>query len=144
VQIEPAPQYQVADQIVGQIVQGKSFHFYVRVVNTGMTDAQDVVLRIPLPEEFRGKMMGADWSTDWKSLAVEGREQSQKGKPTDWLVRQDTVEHQVILHAPVLAAGKEFYLLLEYPTIGPRGYEITGIVYAEKQEVTRKAQLIKP
>jgi len=137
VQIEP-------ETSVHPIVSGESFRFYVRVVNTGTTDARDLAVIVPLPEEFPSSSCGGDWSTDWEFLEVEGRERSTAGKPSDWRFGTDERNHQVALMAPLLAPGKSAYLLLQYPRIDSQGHNITCIVFADNQEITRASRRIVP
>jgi len=135
-QIEPVPSTPIA--------LGQPFQFYARVANTGTTDANNVQVFIQLPEEFRGREITADWSTDWNLLAAEGRRRSTEGKPTDWRVGIDPPTNRAVVEVPVLAVGRTIYFLLEYPAIGPQGYNIVYIVLVNGQEVTRGDRTITP
>ena len=135
---QPKPSLTVQIAPVPVLAEWGTVRFYVRVANTGTSDAQNVILLVPLPDELRGRTIDADWSTDWNLLAVEGRDPSLAGKPADWLVRQDsTNRHLVMVQAPTLSAGKEFYLLLEYPVIDRVEYNVSCTVYVEGQPVER-------
>ena len=141
---KPALSAQI-EQVAGDPNTG-TLRFFVRVTNTGMSDAKNVLLLVPLPEELRGRTIDADWSTDWDLLpVVAGREISLiDGKPTSWRVGQNEAKSLVFIEAPTLSAGKEFYLLLEYPPVGPQGYNVTCSVQADGQAVERASQRIVP
>jgi hypothetical protein len=126
------------------IVSGGPCRFYVRVVNTGTSEARNVDVIVPLPEEFPWSASTADWSTDWEYLQVEGREPSTTGKPSGWRVGVDERNHQVVLRASSLSPGKTAYLLLQYPRIDQRGHNVTCTVFADNQQITRASQRIVP
>lgn len=129
VHIEPHPLYPVA--------AGSAFLLQVRVANTGTTDAKNVAMLVPLPQEFRGQEINAGW----EQLATTGETE---GKPADWQGNIETLSHRATLQIPVLAAGKTAQFWVLYPTIGSQGYDITCIVLVDRQEVARKTQQIKP
>ena len=136
IQIEPVP--------TALIVQGQPFRFYVRVTNTGTIDANNVTVLVQLPEEFRDRTIAADWSTDWNLLAVEGREPSTAGKPTGWTTGQDKVGNQAALLIPTFSSGSTAFFLLEYPPIGPQGYNIVCTVVADETLIGRESRRIAP
>jgi hypothetical protein len=138
VQIAPEP------NPVLPITPGQPFRFYIRLTNTGTTDASNVTLLVPLPEEFRGRRIDADWSTDWETLAVERRSPTSEGKPAGWEVGIDNRGHQAALQIPLLSPGKTAYLLIEYPDIDSRGHNITCTVYAGEERITQGSQQIVP
>ena len=146
---DPPSVFQQKPALSAQIEQvpGKegTVRFYVHVANTNTSDANNVLLLVPLPEELRNHTIDADWSTDWDLLpVVEGREISPiAGKPAGWRAGQDKTKNLAFLQAPTLSAGKEFYLLLEYPTI-PQGYNITCSVQVDGQQVEQASRRIVP
>ncbi|MDR0326836.1 MAG: hypothetical protein LBI05_00920, partial [Planctomycetaceae bacterium] len=142
VQIAPEP------NPVFPITPGRPFRFYIRLTNTGTTDASGVTMLVPLPEELRGRGRGfqVDWSDNWESLAVEGREQDNTvGKPADWRVGLDPRgQYQVLFYIPLFSPGKTAYLLVEYPDIDTLGHHITCTVYAGGDRITQGSQQIVP
>ena len=137
VQIESDPSF--------PLEQGNDFRFYVRVANTGTTDARDVQVLVQLPEEFRNRDIEADWNTDWNLLAVEGRNPSMSaGKPSGWSAGIDKVSNRAALLVPTFSPGSVVYFLLEYPTIGAQGHNITCTVIAGGQQIAQESRRITP
>jgi hypothetical protein len=130
--------------ITSPIEQGKPVQFYVHVKNSGTTDARNIMLLIPLPAELRDVTIMSDWNTEWGHLAVGDRKHSPIGKPSDWRAGLTPDGSQALLQASVLAPDKEFFFLLEYPTIEQQGYNITCTVYANDEPVANGARLIAP
>jgi len=141
---KPSLSVQIERDPTHSLVPNPSFRFYVRVTNTGTTDARDVIVFVPLPEALRGQNLSADYSTDWNLLAVENRKISTEGKPAGWVIGIDKPGNRAVLRMPVFSAGSTAYFLLEYPTIGPGGYNITCTVYADGQVVTQESRQMMP
>ena len=109
----------------------------MRVTNTGRTNAEDVAIMVPLPQEFRGmEIIGGS-----AQLAVDG---TQDAEPADWEGIIDTLHHRAILKIPVLTAGKTAQFDILYPRIDQQGYDITCVVFVGGQEVARETERIVP
>ena len=129
VQIEPNP--------LSPVIADNPFTLQIRVTNTGTTNAEDVAVLVPLPQEFRGQIIEAGW----EQLAIDG---ASEGRPADWNAVVESLHHRVTLRVPVLSAGKTARLLILYPRIDQQGHNITCVVLVGGQEVTRETQNIQP
>jgi hypothetical protein len=119
------------------VERGKPFIAQIYVTNAGTTDAKNVYMLVPLPQEYRGKEINAGWGQLTSEFMFEGT-------PDDWLGQIDEVNHRAVLRIPVISPGKTAQFAIEYLSIDQQGHEITCTVFAEGQEVTRGTQLIKP
>jgi hypothetical protein len=122
VKIEPDPAL--------PMVRGQRFMCYVRITNTGAAEARNLLALIPLPPEFDAKSCGGE---------------SVPAMADGVLAIGFMADHQLGFRIPFLAAGDTAYVRLEYPTIGPGGYEIVCTVQtADGQVVARQSQRLAP
>ncbi|MCL2005538.1 MAG: hypothetical protein FWG73_05170 [Planctomycetaceae bacterium] len=119
------------------VMLNNMFVLNANVTNTGTADVRNMMIVIPLPNEFRGQTILAGS----EQLASDGT--IERPKP-DWTGDNDEVNHQVRLQVPVLAAGKTAQFQVKYPTIGLQGYEITCTVFVEGQQVAQGTRRIVP
>lgn len=109
---------------------GQPFQFYVRINNTGVTEARNIKAYIQLPQEFRGQHIGG--------------EPSAEGKLNGWVAGIHEVQHIAELQVPMLAAGRTAEFQLEYPSIDQRGHTITCTVFADGQRITQESRRLEP
>ena len=137
VEITPNPDPRVPVK-VGQLLR-----FFVRVTNTGTTEAKNLVAFIPLPPEIAVSTVGGEsvpLTVDGRPPVPDGVEPSNRALGFD----PDPSVHRAVFVIPSLAAGATAYAELQYPTIGVQGYNITCTVTADGQQVVQKSELIRP
>gem|GEM_PF-2253596 len=132
----PSLSVKIVPDPVRLVERKRPFRFYVYVTNTDTVDVENVMLLVPLPEEFHVSSILAAWDTDY-------RQASSASKPEDWQMGFTSDSHQAALTAPTLPAGSEFYLVLEYPATDGRGYHITGTVYADGERIAEESRRIE-
>jgi hypothetical protein len=120
------------------VVLGKPL-IRLQIINTGTTDAKNVVAYIPLPSDFPSKAFRAVSDP----LTVDGMPPTPADDPKNLSVGF-TPEHQFVFRLPTLSAGQTAYALLEYPEIDQRGHNITCTVYTDNQQVTQMSRNITP
>ena len=123
------------------VTAGAPVQFYLRVTNTGTSDVRDIVVLVPLPPEIQSRSVRA--LSD--PLTVDGRPPT-PAPPEDPknLAAGFTPNHEFGFQIPSLAPGGTAYALLEYPTIGQQGYNITYRVQVAGQQVLQGSQRIAP
>ena len=118
---------------------GQPFRFYVRITNTGTTEARNLVALIPLPPEIT---VAAVRGTS-EPLTVDGKPPVPDNvKPTNKAFGFDPSAHRAGFIIPSLSAGATAHAEVEYPTIGPQGYEITCTVLADGQPIEHTSRRI--
>jgi len=109
---------------------GQPCLFFVRITNTGMTEARNIMALIPLPPELRGQTIGG--------------EPSAEGKLSGWVAGIVESRHLAVLQVPSLPAGKTAEFQMEYPTIDRQGHTITCSLHVDGQPVAEETLRIVP
>jgi len=117
---------------------GQPVQFFVRITNTGTTEARNIQAFIPLPPEFAAtSVMGtSDPLTVDGSPPLPDDSNRALGFPAG--------THQALFRIPSLAAGATAQATLQYPTIGSQGHNIVCTVLVDGQEITRESRTITP
>jgi len=119
------------------VIAGSPFLLQVSVTNTGTTNAENVSVVVPLPQEFRGMEILAEWA----QLTMDG---TPEWKPANWAGIIEQLHHRAILQIPVLPSGRTAQFFIEYPRIEQQGHNVTCVVLVGGQEVARETEHIRP
>jgi len=132
--VEIAPHPSVPVQL------GQPLRFFVRITNTGTTEARNLVALVEFPPEVPvASIIGTS-----VPLTIDGRDPAPEGMPNNRALGFDPNAHQAGFVIPSLSPGVTAHAELQYPAIGPQGYNIVCIVLVDGQEVTREFQTITP
>jgi len=129
IKIEPDPE--------SPVIAGERFLLHVNVTNTGATNAENVLILVPLPQELRG----IEFRAGSLQLAMDG---TSEGQPADWVQNIEAPTFRAALQIPMLPAGKTAHYQILYPRIDQQGHNITCVVLVGGQEVTRETEHIRP
>ena len=139
-QAKPSLSVQIEPNASAPVQLGQPLQFYLRITNTGATDARNIVALIPLPQ---GILSSSIVGTS-DPLTVDGKEPAPEGIPSNRAVGFTPDSSQIAFRVPTLAPGTTAYALLQYPTIDSQGHNIVCTVYVDGQQVGQETRRITP
>ena len=118
---------------------GHPVRFFVRITNTGTSEARNLVAFIPLPPEIDANSVGGTS----EPLTVDGKPPVPDNvTPTNKALGFVANPFRAVLKIPSLSVGATAHAELQYPTIGPQGYHIVCTVEADGEQVAQGVQQI--